>query len=77
MEAVRYKNIDIDYRNHLQAFLNFAVQAKKSAGKGKERPVYGRFKKFYDYEKEIDKIKSPVKTQSRFSSLSKFLKKGE
>lgn len=77
MEAVRYKWVDADYRNHLQAYLNFAAQAKKSAGKGRERPVYSRFIKFYDYEKQIDKIKNGRKGRSKLSGLSRFLKKGD
>ena len=75
MQAVRLKMVDTDYRNHLQAFLNFSVQAKKSAGKGKERPVFTRFRKFYDYEKEVDKAKGKTKSDSRFSNLSKLLKR--
>lgn len=67
----------MDYRNHLQAFLNFAVKAEKKSGKNKTKPVYTRFNRFYDYEKEIDKIKNKGKEKSRFSRLSKFLKKGE
>lgn len=73
MEANRLKQVDIDYRNHLQAYLNFVVQAKKKAGKGKEKPVYSTFRKFYDYEKELDKAKNRTK-KSRFSNLSKFIK---
>lgn len=42
MEAVRLKQVDLDYRNHLQAFLNFAVKAEKKAGKNKTKPVYTR-----------------------------------
>lgn len=76
MEAERLKQIDMDYRNHLQAYLNFAVKAKKKSGK-KTKPVYTKFKKFYDYEAEIEKAKSGGKTQSRFSGIGKFLKKGE
>ena len=77
MEAVQLKRVDRDYRNHLQAFLNFAVKAEKKTGKGKSRPVYTRFNRFYDYEKEIDKIKNKGVEKIRFSGLSKFLKKGE
>ena len=58
MEAVKLKQIDIDYRNHLQAFLNFAVKAEKKSGKYKSKPVYTKFKQFYDYEREIKKAKS-------------------
>lgn len=77
MEAVRLKQVDADYRNHLQAFLNFAVKAEKKTGKNKSRPVYTRFKRFYDYEAEQEKAKNGRKTQSRFSGVGKFLKKGE
>lgn len=77
MEAQQYKQVDIDYRQHLQAYLNFAVKAEKKAGKGKTKPVYTRFKKFYDYEKELEKVKNKGKINSKFPELSKFLKKGE
>lgn len=76
MEAVRLKQVDNDYRNHLQAFLNFAVKAEKKSGKGKSKPVYSKFKKFYDYEKELAKITKKDNEKSRFSGIGKFLKKG-
>lgn len=76
MEAVRLKQIDMDYRNHLQAFLNFAVKAEKKAGKGKSKPVYGKFKDFYNYDAEVEKVRNKGKTKSRFSGIGKFLKKG-
>lgn len=50
MKAVRLRQFDLDYRNHAQAYLNFAVTAKRKSGK-KEKPVYTRFRKFFDYEK--------------------------
>nr|DAF28440.1 MAG TPA: hypothetical protein [Caudoviricetes sp.]DAJ14582.1 MAG TPA: hypothetical protein [Siphoviridae sp. ctdzB12] len=77
MEAVRLKEVDKDYRNHLQAFLNFAVRAEKKIGKGKTRPVYQRFRKFYDYEKEVDKVKNRKKKQERLSVIGKMMRKGE
>lgn len=78
MQAVRLQQVDQDYRNHLQAFLNFAVKAEKKAGKNKSKPVYGKFKKFYDYEKEIEKAsKAAKKESSRFAGIGRFLKKGE
>ncbi len=77
MEAVRLKQVDLDYRNHLQAFLNFAVKAEKKAGKNKTKPVYTSFKKFYDYEKEIDKAKGKQHEKGRFLGLSRYLKKRE
>lgn len=78
MEAVRLKQVDMDYRNHLQAFLNFAVKAEKKTGKNKSKPVYTKFKRFYDYEKELKKVRNPnAEEKSRFSGIGKFLKKGE
>lgn len=78
MEAVELKRVDADYRNHLQAYLNFTVKAEKKSGKNKTKPVYSTFNKFYDYQKEIDKVKNRgKKTKSRFEGVGKFFKKGE
>ena len=66
----------MDYRNHLQAFLNFSVKAEKKAGKNKRKPVYSRFKKFYDYEKELEKVRAKP-GKSRFSGIGQFLKREE
>jgi hypothetical protein len=78
MKAIKLKQVDMDYRNHLQAFLNFAVKAEKKAGKNKSKPVYSKFKQFYNYEKEVENAtkKDKEKEKSRLSGLSKFLKKG-
>lgn len=76
MKAVQLKQIDFDYRNHLQAFLNFAVKAEKKAGK-KSKPVYSKFKKFYDYEKELSEVMKKGSETSRFSGIGKLLNKGE
>lgn len=76
MEAVRLKQVDFDYRNHLQAFLNFAVRAEKKSGKDKTRPVYSTFKKFYNYEREISRVTSKGGEKSRFAGIGKLLKKG-
>lgn len=72
MDAEKLKQIDKDYRNHLQAYLSFVAKAEKKQGK-KTRPVYTSFKKFYDYEKEIEK--ATTKKKSRFSGIGKFLRK--
>ena len=74
MEAVQLKQIDTDYRNHLQAYLNFVVKAEKKSGK-KSVPVYKKFEQFYDYKKEVEKVTRP-KQQGRFAGIGKFLKKG-
>ena len=76
MEAERLKQVDMDYRNHLQAYLNFAVKAEKRAGKNKTRPVYSRFERFFDYDKAVERAKNSGKSKSRLSGLNKFLKKG-
>ncbi|MBQ5906416.1 MAG: hypothetical protein IIW88_11165 [Clostridia bacterium] len=76
MEAVRLKQIDKDYRNHLQAFLNYAVKAEKKAGKNKSKPVFTQFKQFYDYEKELKKVKGKEEEKARFSGIGSLLKKG-
>lgn len=78
MEALELRMLDQDLHEHRQAFLNFAVQAEKKAGKGKSKPVYHRFKQFFDYDAELEKIKNKKKKKkSRFSGIGKFLKKGE
>jgi hypothetical protein len=76
MKAVQLKQVDMDYRNHLQAFLNFAVKAERQAGKGKSRPVYTKFEKFYDYEKAVEKVTKKDKEKSRFAGLYEYLKRG-
>lgn len=76
MEAARLKQVEKDYRNHLQAWLNRAVKAEKKAGKGKTKPVYTKFKQFYDYEKHFDKAKGNENKKSRFAGIGEFLKKG-
>lgn len=76
MHAVQLKQVDRDYRDHLQAYLNFRVRAEKKAGKNKTKPVYDTFKKFYDYEKEVEKVTKP-NNDSRFAGIGKFFKKGE
>lgn len=76
MEAAQLKQVDEDYRNHLQAFLNFAVKAEKKSGKNKSKPVYRKFKQFYNYEAELRKVQK-TEHKSRFSGIGKLLKKGE
>lgn len=75
MRAHELKEIDKDYRCHLEAFLNFAVKAEKKAGKNKSKPVYRKFKQFYDYEAEQKKVLNKEQ-KSRFSGIGKLLRKG-
>lgn len=74
MKAVRLKQIDKEYELHLQAYLNLLVKAEKKAGKGKSKPVYRKFKQFYDYEKRLAEIESK-ENKSQFSGIGKLLKK--
>ena len=74
MKAVELRQFDINYRNHLQAFLNFAVTAKKKSGRNKEKPVYDKFKKFFDYDRELKKIEGKKET-GRFSGIGELLRK--
>lgn len=76
MESVRLKQVAQDYRNHLQAYLNFVVKAEKKAGKNKTKPVYNRFEKFFNYERRIEEVKNKGKDTGRFAGLKRFLKKG-
>ena len=76
MKAAALRQADLDYRNHLQAFLNFAVQAEKKVGKNKTKPVYNRFEKFYDREKEINRVLQK-KPENRFNGIGELLKRGE
>ena len=75
MKSVELRRVDEEYRLHLQAFLNFKAKAKKKAGKDKLRPVYANFKKFFDYEKEVNRVLGKNKTDSRFIGIGKLLKK--
>lgn len=77
-EAHNLRMVDMDYRQHWQAFLNYAVKAQKSAGKGKSKPVYNCFDKFFNYDKALKSVrKDKVEKQSgRFSGIGKLLKGG-
>lgn len=74
VEAQNYKNIDMEYKLHKLAFLNFQVKGMKKAGKGKERPIYRTFKSFFDYEKLISRLEHR-EDDERFRELSKHIKK--
>lgn len=76
MEGVRLKLVDLDYRGHLQAWLNRAVKAEK--GKGKHiKPVFTKFKQFYDYKAEIAKVGKKKSEKGRFAGIGKLLSKGD
>lgn len=76
MEALELRMFDQNYREHRQAYLDFAVRAEKSAGKGKSKPVYKKFRQFFDYERELERVKRrKEKQESRFAGLRQFLSK--
>lgn len=79
MEAERLKQVDIDYRVHLLAWLTFAAKATK--GKGKNiKPVYKNFKLFFNYEDELENAQKPAEEKGgkpRFAGIGKIFKKGE
>ena len=54
----------------------FAVKAEKKAGKGKTKPVYKRFRQFFDFDKELKKMKNRRKP-SRFAGITKLLDREE
>lgn len=68
--------LDESLHEHRQAFLNFAVKAEKKAGKGKTKPVYKRFRQFFDFDKELKKMKNRRKP-SRFAGITKLLDREE
>ena len=76
MQAAHLKQIDMDYRNHLQAWLTFAAQAKKKSGK-KYVPKFNKFEKFYNYAAELKKAQKKKDNKSRFAGIGKLLYKGE
>lgn len=70
------QQVDLDYRNHLQAFLNFAVKAEKRSGKNNRKPVYSKFKQFFDYVAAQNEARGK-KQPSRFAGVAAALKKKE
>lgn len=76
MEALELRMLDKSLHEHRQAFLNFAVKAEKKAGKGKTKPVYRRFKQFFDFDRELEKMKDKKKP-SRFAGVSRLLSREE
>lgn len=74
MKAVRLKQVDQDYRNHLQAWLTFSAQATNKKGK----PAYKVFKKFYNYKDELEKVDEKEDKNEFIAEFGRrFLKKGE
>ena len=73
MKSKELQMVDDQYYLHLQAYLNMKAQAKKRVGK-KQKMVYTKFNKFFDYEKEVNKVLGVnKKTTGKFSDLARFI----
>lgn len=75
MKSIELQQVDKSYWVHLQAFKNFQVKAEKKVGKNKTRPVYNNFRKFFDYEKELDRVLNRKK--DRFKNLKEYIRRKE
>ena len=66
-----YELAEVDRANerHQLAWLTVSAGATKKDG----RPVYKKFKNFFDYEAELRKLERPKPT-NKFSNLSKHMK---
>ncbi len=72
MSATALKAVDKAKDQHLQAWLTVSAGATRKDG----RPVYKKFKDFFNYEAELKRLQKP-KPDNRFSRLSKHLKEKE
>lgn len=61
--AWQLKELDKQKDMHMQAYLNHVVTGTKERGK-KRVPLYPKFKDFFDYEKEEQKITQPQRVES-------------
>ena len=75
MNAQELREIDKAGERHQVAWLTVSAGATRKDG----RPVYKKFKDFFDYEAEIRKAKSrrQKKVPNKFSNLSKHMKEKE
>jgi hypothetical protein len=76
LDALKLQNVDRDFYSHWVAYLSFAAKSMRKSGRGKSKPVYSTFKKFYDYEKEVDKaVNGTEKPKTdRFTGLAQYLR---
>ena len=77
MYAHELKQVDKQHEIHIQAWVNKQVNATKKKGDG-EISIYKEFKDFFNFEKEIRKIKSNNNDQQmsdkRMKSLARLAK---
>ena len=77
-EAYALKYVDKERDLHELAYLTFAATATKKSGK----PVYKTFKKFFDYDKELERVKrkgldATKQEKNRISTIGNLLYGGE
>lgn len=72
MKSKELQIVDKQYEIHLQAYLNMSAQARRRVGK-KMKPVYTKFDKFFDYQKQLDRVMG-IKKKSKFDGLAQFIK---
>lgn len=78
MKSVELKQVDKSYWVHLQAYKNLQVKAEKKVSKNKTRPVYNTFKKFFNYENEINKVLGRTKSKiDKFKNLKNYMRRKE
>lgn len=76
MKSAELKSVDRQLLIHEQAFTNMRAKATKKSGK-KTRSAYRTFQDFFDYEKELKRVKGEFdekpKTKDKFSDLAHFI----
>lgn len=75
VEAEGLKQVDMDFRIHLQAYLNKVASAEKKSGK-KTKMYFDSFNKFFDYEKALKEAGKPQKKDAKMKRIEEFMKKG-
>ena len=73
IEAAQLKQLDETHKIHSLAWLTFAAHATNRQGK----PVFKKFKRFFDYKAELKKLTNKSTENGRFPGIGKVFKKGE
>lgn len=73
------KNVDEERKIHEVAWLAMLAQSEKKAGRNKTKKVYPKFRKFFDYERELDKVRNMNQEEKseRFHDLIQYMKSRE
>lgn len=77
LDALALRMVDESMQAHRIAFLTFVAQGKKRSGKNKQKPVYRKFEQFFNYDREIDRVKNRKDRQSRLEDIAKLINKKE